>query len=77
MIEFAIRIVLKGLAGVTAEQWQSALSAVIRAAKFYKESHDKRKYFQECVSSFLTGTTAIDLVRSLAVIFARKKGLIQ
>ena len=79
MKEIIIRHILSWLVGITAEQWRAAISRVVTLAEAKwpsKEKADAFNSFTHGISDRLP-TWAINLVREMALAYARRKGLIK
>lgn len=72
-----IKLVLRWLAGITAEQWADAVANVIDLAKHQMEGNEKAQAFVSRIAKAYQSlpTWEINLLREAAVAYARKKGL--
>jgi len=73
-----IKLVLKWLAGITADQWDDAVGHVIDIAKYNLAGSEKSKAFADVMGKMYAAipSWALNLLREAAVAFARKKGWI-
>jgi hypothetical protein len=73
-----IKLVLKWLAGITADQWDDAVGHVIDIAKYNLAGHEKATAFADVMTKVYKAIPAwaMNLLREAAVAFARKKGWI-
>lgn len=81
MKEFFIKTILSWLAGLTADQWKFAVNKVVTIASDKNlPGKEKAAWFNQAFQSFAgsdIASWAINLIRELAVAFARRKGLIK
>lgn len=80
MKEFLIKTVLSWLAGITADQWKSAVQRVIAIAQIPEADRTMKQarfamFMQEVARDM--PVWVVNLLRETAVAFARKKGLIK
>lgn len=77
-METLIKLVLKLLAGITADQWRALLALVLDLANSGKPGAEKKAQFDAFLAIIKPGiaTRAIDAARTLAVLFATRKGWI-
>jgi hypothetical protein len=71
-----LKYILSWLAGVSKDQWQVAIQAVIAAAKAYSDSADKRKWVTDTIEGMGVKGWAANLLREVAVAYAKKLNLI-
>lgn len=81
MKEFFIKTILSWLAGLTADQWKFAVNKVVMIASDKNlPGKEKALWFNKAFQVFAgsdTASWAVNLIRELAVAFARRKGLIK
>lgn len=80
MKEFLIKTILSWLAGITAEQWKSAVSRVVAIAQIPQADKQEKQVRFSVSMEKLWGEMKpwiINLLREMAVAYARRKGLIK
>jgi hypothetical protein len=82
MRELIITSVLKWLAGITADQWKAAVDSVIQTAERFrgqdKDDAHRAAYWLTFAGDILRSLKPfkLNLLREVALAFARKKGLV-